>query len=52
MYTCIHMSSSPSVKNIYKGVLREFMVSPLGILMKVEIKPQGSQLVLQSAYVK
>ena len=33
LYECIHMSPSPYIKNIYIGIFREFMVSPLGILM-------------------
>ena len=42
MYVCIHMSSSPYIKNIYIGFVRELMVSPLGMLMTFEINPQGS----------
>ena len=42
MFVCIHMSSSPYIKNIYIGIFREFMVNPLGILMKFEINPQAS----------
>ena len=37
MYVCIHMSSSLYIKNIYIGIFREFMVSPLGILTKFGI---------------
>ena len=35
-YVCIHMSSSPYTKNIYIGIFREFMVSPLVTLITFE----------------
>jgi len=35
------MSSSPYTNNINIGIFRVFLVSPFGILMILEINPQG-----------